>query len=533
MKIKKIELPEDFKRFKKLTVSGLPETAKLVVLVGPNGCGKSSLFDAISVKAQSMGVKTPRFLRAMPTRRPAFDPAYYSRDANRPDGDRAVSDISVVFHGLQDSKIEWKKAVYVRSAYRNVPSVEASHFPRMDSALDEPRVAKMIDNDDAGEQNYMRLFSQVLEGALESKESSMTLEKFREEILAEIRNSVKSLFPDLVLNKLRSFSAGGETFRFDKGCVQDFAYENLSGGEKAAFDLILDFVVKRQEFNDTVFCIDEPEAHVAVGIQGKLLDVIYRLVPDNCQLWIATHSIGMMRKAYELYKKEPGKVVFLDFTNRDFDNRKGEVIKPAKMNRALWQRMHTVVLDDLANLVSFDSLCICESEPGKSFDAYCYDLIFSSAYPDTKFLSVGSKGHVKNLVMALRKSVPGQKVFGVRDRDNATDEEVRKERDEGVRVLSHGCLEDYLLHDDVLAAFCKKHVLSHEILDAIKGIRDDEKSCPKSAAKNIRTCIVKKHKNLLIGDDFEGFLQHLAGFVTPPTQPYQELERDIFGNGNM
>ena len=42
MKIKSIKL-KDFKRFTDLTIEGLPETAKLVVMIGPNGCGKSSV----------------------------------------------------------------------------------------------------------------------------------------------------------------------------------------------------------------------------------------------------------------------------------------------------------------------------------------------------------------------------------------------------------------------------------------------------------------------------------------------------------
>ena len=42
MKVKKIHI-EQFKRFTDLTITGIPETAKLVVLVGPNGCGKSTL----------------------------------------------------------------------------------------------------------------------------------------------------------------------------------------------------------------------------------------------------------------------------------------------------------------------------------------------------------------------------------------------------------------------------------------------------------------------------------------------------------
>lgn len=45
MRIKKIEL-KHFKRFTDLTISDIPETSKLVLIIGSNGSGKSSLFDA-------------------------------------------------------------------------------------------------------------------------------------------------------------------------------------------------------------------------------------------------------------------------------------------------------------------------------------------------------------------------------------------------------------------------------------------------------------------------------------------------------
>src|SRR6266545_4598219 len=45
MKIKRLELKK-FKRFSDLVIDNIPESAKLVLLIGSNGSGKSSVFDA-------------------------------------------------------------------------------------------------------------------------------------------------------------------------------------------------------------------------------------------------------------------------------------------------------------------------------------------------------------------------------------------------------------------------------------------------------------------------------------------------------
>src|SRR4051812_21222122 len=45
MHIKRVSV-SDFRRFTKLEIEDIPPTAKLVLLAGPNGNGKSSLFDA-------------------------------------------------------------------------------------------------------------------------------------------------------------------------------------------------------------------------------------------------------------------------------------------------------------------------------------------------------------------------------------------------------------------------------------------------------------------------------------------------------
>ena len=48
MRIQSIQL-QNFKRFTDLKIEGIPETAKLVLLIGANGSGKSSVFDALNL----------------------------------------------------------------------------------------------------------------------------------------------------------------------------------------------------------------------------------------------------------------------------------------------------------------------------------------------------------------------------------------------------------------------------------------------------------------------------------------------------
>ena len=51
MRIKSVHL-KNYKRFTDLTISDIPQSARLVVLVGPNGSGKSSVFDAFLLKSR-------------------------------------------------------------------------------------------------------------------------------------------------------------------------------------------------------------------------------------------------------------------------------------------------------------------------------------------------------------------------------------------------------------------------------------------------------------------------------------------------
>ncbi len=128
--------------------------------------------------------------------------------------------------------------------------------------------------------------------------------------------------------------------------MKDFSYKNLSGGEKGAFDILFDLIVKTREFNNTIIAIDEPDLHMHSSLQRRLLREIYNIIPDDCQLWIATHSIGFIRGACELAKANSNMVALLDFAEKDFDF--VQVLTPENLGPSRMRKIFETAVDDLA-----------------------------------------------------------------------------------------------------------------------------------------------------------------------------------------
>ena len=156
VKIREIHLV-NFKRFTDTTISEIPAAARLVLLVGPNGCGKSSLIDAVYTWHRFHDVLSGN-----------WDDTYHRKQipGAAVDWNQAVT---VTFHDPQPATDEQKrKAVYARSAYRNDPEFQLDNLSRVEPAVREFRIGRLIDNDQAVSLNYRRLVSQGFQEVYES-----------------------------------------------------------------------------------------------------------------------------------------------------------------------------------------------------------------------------------------------------------------------------------------------------------------------------------------------------------------------------
>lgn len=521
-----------FRRFADLTVEDIPASAKLIVLSGNNGSGKSSIFDALLLRYQmdtGFGWNS--------------DPRYYDRPQE------PQADINSRITVTTDAAVRLVKGnLYVRSAYRNDADFTSGGLSKQQPILEHLNLRRLIEPDATVAVNYQRLASKAMEDVFVNEAVETTIGDFREKLIGEVQLPLRRLFPDLTFVGVGDPLAQG-TFQFDKGASKGFDYKNLSGGEKAAFDLILDFVIKRDSYPDAVYCIDEPETHMNTRLQAELLGELIGLLPGNSQLWIASHSIGMMRKARELYDADPTSVAFIDFGGHDFDQT--VTLSPRKPTRAFWQEVLHVALDDLASLVAPKQVVICEgnpmgAEPGKNteHDARVYEAIFCDEKPDTTFVSAGNSKEVQNdfigLATVLPKLMSGVKIIRLIDLDDHASDDVAAMNRDGITVLSLRHLEAYLYDDEVLTALCvdvDQHEKAEELIAAkaaaIEGVvrRGYPSEDIKKAANDIYLAAKKILKLTQVGNSASAFERNiLSKLIKPGMAIYERLRVDVFGD---
>ena len=178
VKFKKCTI-KNFKRFTSLIVQNIPQTTRLIILVGPNGCGKSSFFDALYTWYKMESGKTM-----------GWQNDYHSKSNSLRQEFR--NNFTIDFHDLQPE--EKHKMLYVRTAYRNDPEFTMHTIERDVDSTRRVLFERMIDNDMAVSQNYKKLVNQGFKDLYTKKEDQTTFAQYREESIGGFESHFASCF---------------------------------------------------------------------------------------------------------------------------------------------------------------------------------------------------------------------------------------------------------------------------------------------------------------------------------------------------
>lgn len=533
MKIKKINLKK-YKRFHDLTIDLGDTPKRIVALIGPNGCGKSSIFDGISFLTSAYGFGYGSSSRNITT-------SYHNRYKN----DTAVyNNISIIFDDGQD--FDYYKNLYekenkghtifsFRSPYRYTSKLLINELKTIpDIRLNTYGAQYSIDLDDKITNNFQLLYAQINSYV---KSHKIYYQDALNMYLGEINTSLRNCL-EIEIVELGEITRGQGTIYFKKKDQSEpFEYNVLSSGEKEVVDMLVDIMVKRESFTDSVYLIDEPELHINSSIQRKLLQEINRLIPENCQIWIATHSIGFLRALEEDFVDSSQIIKF----NGNYAN-ESITLAPMERNRNNFLELYKTAVDDIATLISPKQIVYCEGKINKDnegLDEYCYNYIFNRSHPNTLFISSGGCSELNKYseiaLMLINKAFVGANIFKLRDRDingnstesNPTTQEDRLnylKEDPSNRMLKRLEIENYLLDYEIVSKTYPE--IEKEKYDVIVSdiINQDLKS---KISELMNLCNRKSER----GFNKEQFLKSLVPYITEDTVVYKELENEIFNIG--
>lgn len=289
MLITKVRLKNDYKRFHDLTIDLGETPARIVALVGPNGCGKSSVLDGLLYHAnahQQVGAGSSR------------DHSYHSMNdlASLTWQDIEVNFTTGDYSVVRRAKEAIGKANTIfsfRSPYRYNSQLKVEQTKAVSEIkLNSYGAGDASSLDSKMDDNYRRLY------ALYNRyrdDNDLKPSEAKAKIIGDLYTSIKKCL-DLEIFSLGNVEGNQGTLYFKKpDHPKEFEFNVLSSGEKEVVDLLLDLYLRKDDYSDTIFLIDEPELHINTSIQGKLLVEIDRLVGPDCQIWLTTRSIGFLR----------------------------------------------------------------------------------------------------------------------------------------------------------------------------------------------------------------------------------------------
>jgi AAA15 family ATPase/GTPase len=532
MRIKTIRLKNGYKRFKDFTINLGDTPAKIIALVGPNGSGKSSVFDGMLYLQSKYSHIGESAMTAW---------QYHSMDAN-PGFDSTWQDnVSIIFDSGSFESIFRKKQengtgktiFSFRSPYRYSSQLKVNTLTKIgDIKENNIGAGATVHLDDKVTDNYQRLYS-LIDRIYKAPGSVLTYEQVKEQVLGRLNTSLGKVL-DIVISDHGDILDGKGTLYFKKlNQETEFEFNVLSSGEKEVVDILIDLFIKKEEFQETIYLIDEPELHINTNIQRKLLNEIVSIIPNTCQIWIATHSIGFLNALKQDHHTDSAVIWFTP----DLVTKASEVV-PMIKSRKNWKVVFETALEDLTGLISPEVIVYCEGRKdlGRNgeelgLDAEVYNTIFELEFPNTLFVSSGGSTepdkYSEVAIKVLSKAFDSVTLLLLKDKDIRGDGSVTTnlEREAWIlenpsnrRMLIRKEIENYLFDLDIVKKL-NPDIDEVEYRNMISDINEG----------NIKDCGIQLKK--LCGYEQKSereFKLDLAAQISSDTQVYKELRSLIF-----
>ena len=437
----------NFKRFTDLTIdlSSCAGAPKLVLLIGANGSGKSSMFDAFEyLSGQHKGAPLGLDVFGLALHSGDVERAYVRYLKKNPDADMSVS--CAFGGGFEISRSNASQAVaappkwdvqsafYGRSSLRTIPELRGGRTTGEPVGADRDRPRRYIDQDRRFETDVSEMTKRIHD---EVWESEFDADQLRAKFVDPLNEALTRIFANgsptqLHLTRISpALEDRPPDIRFRKG-ASEVHYDLLSSGEKEVFNILLNLFVRSEHYANAIYFIDELDVHLHTRLQHALLrEVVEHWIPDCSQLWTASHSLGFIE-----YASDAADAAVVDFDDLDFD--RPQLLTPSPKSAEIFDI--AVPRDSALKVFPNKTLVLVENT-----DAPLYNAI---NLPDFLFVAARDKNAVGLQVRA------GEDFRGLIDRDYIGAEEVEALRREQPRlfVLGYYSIESYLFHPRNLAA---------------------------------------------------------------------------------
>jgi energy-coupling factor transporter ATP-binding protein EcfA2 len=427
---------QNFKRFTDLTIRNIPSDAKLVLLIGANGCGKSSVFDAFNWLSPPAHGYQPLHLQDN-------DP-YFSKNAATP-AVTITTDTATYERSADAFSKDSAGKFYGRSSLRITPRIKKPTDQELDVAdilrINADTPSYFIDQDErfaADVHAHADLLNQALQRLLvEGKANEQEVAKVRDKYISKVNTALSHIFGEDTATTLRFAVYKQPNPRtavepyFKKG-NSEIPFELLSHGEKQVVIILFNLLVRQDYLADKIIYIDEMDGHMNARLQFDLLkEVTENWIPATSQLWTASHALGFID-----YACQAPHATIIDFDSLDFDIPQTLTPEP-KENLDVLEI--AIPHEFLGNLLAERRFVFCEGEDTSKYN--------SLQLPNVLF---ASNRYNKFQVFVRARDT---KTEGIIDRDYLSDTEVEEfERIfPFIHILRYYSIENYLYHPDNLA----------------------------------------------------------------------------------